>query len=139
MVISRHRYSPEVLAAMKLVKAESGGWCERCHEPHNPLQGYTLTVHHLEPVPGNIERWNLAALCQRCHLGLQHHNPFSTWLLDYPEYYLSHCEFWFRSHLQLYFLSRKTSPSQTLPLREEKRRRSRSRSRSRELTTNVTE
>ncbi|GAH88897.1 unnamed protein product, partial [marine sediment metagenome] len=27
-----------------------------------------LTVHHLDGNKANCEDWNLAALCQRCHL-----------------------------------------------------------------------
>jgi hypothetical protein len=30
-----------------------------------------LTVHHLDGVKGNCRWWNLAALCQRCHLQIQ--------------------------------------------------------------------
>jgi hypothetical protein len=28
-------------------------------------------VHHLDEVKGNCRWWNLAALCQRCHLQIQ--------------------------------------------------------------------
>ncbi len=31
-----------------------------------------LTVHHLDMNPANCEWWNLAALCQICHLQIQH-------------------------------------------------------------------
>jgi hypothetical protein len=30
-----------------------------------------LTVHHLDGVKGNLRWWNLASLCQRCHLQIQ--------------------------------------------------------------------
>lgn len=30
-----------------------------------------LTVHHLDGNKGNCEKWNLAALCQICHLFIQ--------------------------------------------------------------------
>jgi len=30
-----------------------------------------LTVHHLDGVKGNCRWWNLASLCQRCHLTIQ--------------------------------------------------------------------
>lgn len=30
-----------------------------------------LTVHHLDGVKANLRWWNLAALCQRCHLQIQ--------------------------------------------------------------------
>lgn len=96
-------YSLEAKEAMSQVKADAKGKCERCHADHAPEKGFTLTVHHLNPDINQNKKWNLAALCQRCHLMFQHHNPFFTWLLDYPEYYLSHCEDWFRKHLEQYF------------------------------------
>ena len=33
--------------------------------------GYVLTVHHLDGNKANCADWNLAALCQRCHLKIQ--------------------------------------------------------------------
>jgi len=50
------------------VKSEASWKCERCHHGHDPSHGYTLTVHHLDHDKGNEAKWNLAALCQRCHL-----------------------------------------------------------------------
>ena len=48
------------------------GWqCIRCKHPHDVKGGYVLTVHHLDMDPANCEAWNLAALCQRCHLRIQ--------------------------------------------------------------------
>lgn len=51
---------------------EAAGWkCVRCGHAHDPVNGYTLTVHHLDMNPANCAWWNLAALCQRCHLVIQ--------------------------------------------------------------------
>lgn len=51
---------------------KAAGWrCERCRHPNDPSHGYTLTVHHLVPDKGLCENWNLAVLCQRCHLSVQ--------------------------------------------------------------------
>lgn len=51
-----------------------------------------LTVHHLDEVKLNCRWWNLAALCQRCHLTIQGrvklHRP----------YFLEHSE-WFKPHV----------------------------------------
>jgi len=59
---------PEVARKIK----ETNGWkCERCKRPNNYQDGYTLTVHHLDGNKWNLEPWNLAALCQRCHLQVQ--------------------------------------------------------------------
>ena len=52
----------------RTVKEEAEWRCERCQHVHGPAAGYTLTVHHLIPEKFLSERWNLASLCQRCHL-----------------------------------------------------------------------
>lgn len=54
------------------VKADAGWKCVRCGELHDVGAGYTLTVHHIDLNKSNCEWWNLAALCQRCHLQIQH-------------------------------------------------------------------
>ncbi|HDD36640.1 hypothetical protein DRN34_03175 [Thermococci archaeon] len=51
---------------------ERAGWkCENCGHPHDPENGYCLTVHHLDGNPANCRYSNLVALCQRCHLAIQ--------------------------------------------------------------------
>lgn len=52
-------------------KSEAGWECIRCGHPHDPSTGHTLTVHHIDMNPGNCAWWNLAALCQKCHLTIQ--------------------------------------------------------------------
>ena len=48
---------------------DAAGWkCERCKHDHDPQSGHILTTHHLDGNKANCEDWNLAALCQRCHL-----------------------------------------------------------------------
>jgi hypothetical protein len=60
---------PEIAEAVK----RAAGWkCIRCGEAHNIAEGYMLTVHHIDLNKSNCEWWNLAALCQRCHLQIQH-------------------------------------------------------------------
>lgn len=59
---------PELARSVK----DAAGWtCIRCGHPHDPENGYTLTVHHLDIDPSNRRWWNLLALCQRCHLSIQ--------------------------------------------------------------------
>jgi 5-methylcytosine-specific restriction endonuclease McrA len=59
---------PEIAWRIK----EAARWrCVRCHHPNDPSHGRTLTVHHLDRSKSNCEDWNLAALCQRCHLSVQ--------------------------------------------------------------------
>jgi hypothetical protein len=52
-------------------RSRHGNRCERCDHPHDPGNGYALTIHHLDNDKSNCENWNLAALCQRCHLHIQ--------------------------------------------------------------------
>jgi hypothetical protein len=55
-----------------------------------------LTVHHLDGDKPNCRWWNLAALCQRCHLTIQGrvkmHRP---WMLDHSE--------WFKPYVAGYY------------------------------------
>lgn len=53
------------------VKQAAHWRCVRCDHPNEPAKGRTLTVHHLDRDKSNCEPWNLAALCQRCHLQIQ--------------------------------------------------------------------
>lgn len=52
------------------VKEKAGWKCAVCKHYNTPSEGYTLTVHHIDGNPGNNQRWNLLAACQRCHLKL---------------------------------------------------------------------
>ena len=76
-------YPPEWPAVAWLVKVISGWRCERCRRPHSGTMadGFGLTVHHLDRVKWNLEHWNLAALCQRCHLHIEH---VVEWHRDWP-------------------------------------------------------
>jgi len=74
---------------------ERHNWrCERCGHPHEVETGHVLTVHHLDGNPANCEEWNLAVLCQRCHLHMQHINIFQGWLFE-----KLHSD-WFKPHLK---------------------------------------
>lgn len=53
------------------LKAEHHYLCERCGHVHDVESGHVLTVHHLVPDKSLCEKWNLAVLCQRCHLFVQ--------------------------------------------------------------------
>ena len=57
-----------------------------------------LTVHHLNGVKHDLRWWNLAALCQRCHLTIQ-----AKVRLERP-YDRPHTE-WFRPHAAGYYAS----------------------------------
>lgn len=55
----------------KLVKDEADWKCVRCGHEHCVKSGHVLTVHHFVGDKSLCERWNLMALCQRCHLSVQ--------------------------------------------------------------------
>lgn len=64
---------------------------ERCTHDPTVVVHRILTVHHLDGVKANLAWWNLAALCQRCHLEIQgrvkmdqgYLHPHSRWFLPY--------------------------------------------------------
>ncbi|KKN46276.1 hypothetical protein LCGC14_0674830 [marine sediment metagenome] len=76
--------------------------CERCGHLHDPANGYAMTVHHLDNDKSNCARWNLAVLCQRCHLIIQG----KVFLAQC--YMFEHSE-WFKPHLEGYMGSLATN------------------------------
>lgn len=64
-------YPPDWPDIAQRVKDTAGWKCVRCGHAHDVESGYVLTVHHLDGDKANCEWWNLAALCQRCHLHIQ--------------------------------------------------------------------
>ncbi len=71
--------------------------CERCGHPHDPESGHTLTVHHLIPDKSLCEDWNLAALCQRCHLSIQARVNMLQKIFSFID-----VSEWFKPHLEGY-------------------------------------
>jgi hypothetical protein len=78
-------------------KKACGYKCERCDHIHEPKTGYCLTVHHLDGDKSNNEDWNLAVLCQRCHLYVQGVVIMSQMLFDFVQ-----VSEWFKPHLEGY-------------------------------------
>lgn len=80
------------------VKADAGWQCVRCGHPHDFAARRVLTVHHLDCDKSNCAWWNLAALCQVCHLRIQGtvvmdrqwYLPHSAWFLPYVAGYYAH-------------------------------------------------
>lgn len=70
--------------------------CIRCGHPHEPPAGFSLTVHHLDMNPANCVWWNLAALCQKCHLQIQ-----NKVIMERP-YFFTHSE-WFKPYVAGYY------------------------------------
>lgn len=83
------------------IKEKAGGKCERCGHPDHQPSGHVLTVHHLDGDKANCADWNLAALCQRCHLKIQGRvkmdQTFMEGILPVAD--------WFKPHLEGYLKS----------------------------------
>ena len=97
-------YPPD-WAAISLAVREAAGWrCVRCDHPHDPPTGYTLTVHHLDLDPSNCAWWNLAPLCQRCHLHIQGKVVMErVWMFDHTP--------WFRPYVAGYYAAKHGLPT----------------------------
>ena len=79
-------------AIARNVKQAAGWKCERCGVPHGPAPAM-LTVHHLDNDKSNTEAWNLAALCQRCHLQIQHRvDMFQEYMFEHTPWMQPHVE-----------------------------------------------
>ena len=85
----------------KRIKDNAGWQCERCKEPHRVEGAFVLTVHHLDGNKANCADWNLAALCQRCHLKIQGRlkmdQMFFAEILDVSEWFKPHLEGFLRA------------------------------------------
>ena len=96
-------YPPEWKEIATRIKANAGWRCERCQHANDMASGHVLTVHHLDGDKANCEDWNLAALCQRCHLTIQGRvkmeQVFSEIVLPVSP--------WFKPHLDGYLASLK--------------------------------
>lgn len=93
---SKADYPPDWPQIAAEVKADAGNACIRCEHPHDPPAGYTLTVHHLDLNPANNRWWNLAALCQRCHLRIQAKVVMNRpWLFEHSD--------WFKPYVAGYY------------------------------------
>lgn len=95
---NRHQgeYPPDWKEIAHKVKEEEGWKCERCGQSHvqDAATGHMLTVHHLDGNKSNVKRWNLAALCQRCHLRLENKVCMDQLIFDFR------VRPWFRKHYQ---------------------------------------
>lgn len=86
----------------KAVKSAAGWCCIRCGAPNQP--GRVLTVHHLDMNPANCEWWNLAALCQQCHLHIQAKVVMErVWMFEHTE--------WFKPYVAGYYAARFGQPT----------------------------
>jgi hypothetical protein len=62
-----------------------------------------LTVHHLDLDPSNCRWWNIPALCQRCHLQIQHKVIMERpWMFEHSE--------WFKPYVAGYYAFKNNLP-----------------------------
>ena len=100
---ARGEYPPDWPEIANRVKDEAGRKCIRCGWTHCPVTGHVLTVHHLDGDKANCEWWNLAALCQRCHLKIQGRVDMEReWLFEHTD--------WFKPYVAGYYAHRAGLP-----------------------------
>lgn len=93
---STSAYPPNWKQIAQTVKDAARWTCARCGKLHDPGNGYTLTVHHLDLDPANCAWWNLAPLCQRCHLAIQAKVDMKRdWMFDHTP--------WFQPYAAAYY------------------------------------
>ncbi len=94
----RNEYPEDWPLIARRIKDRHFWRCERCDHPHDRASGHVLTVHHLDGDKGNSADWNLAALCQRCHLSVQGRVRMEQLFFDQ----ILGISPWFRPHLNGY-------------------------------------
>lgn len=95
-------YNPD-FKEIALALKERWHWrCERCDHPHDVEAGYTLTIHHLDGDKSNDAGWNLACLCQRCHLQIQNK-------VFLPQFFMFEHSDWLQPHIDGYYGSLEAS------------------------------
>ena len=115
-------YPPDWPEISRRVKDTAGRRCERCGHPDPIRTGENryapgqypcdsecrheadgkqrmLTVHHLDCNKANCANWNLAALCQVCHLSIQGR-------VDFEQIYLFEHSNWMKPHIEGFYASR---------------------------------
>lgn len=93
--IKEKKYSDNWPEIAKRIKDEAGWKCEACHSANSVVGWRVLTVHHLDGDIENDEDWNLAALCQRCHLSVQSWFVFGQEsIFNVPNWLIPHIEGW---------------------------------------------
>ena len=112
-------YPPDWPSISRDVKERAGWICVRCgHEDDIPA-GYMLTVHHLDMIKSNCAWWNLAALCQRCHLVIQAKVVMNRgWMFDHSEWFRPYAAAFYGVRAGLLTLTENYYDSQVLVRRE---------------------
>jgi hypothetical protein len=73
----------------KAVKDVANWHCVRCGHANDRDSGHVLTVHHLDGKKNNCAWWNIPALCQKCHLQIQHKVIMEReWMFEHSKWFL---------------------------------------------------
>ena len=96
MLQHKGEYPPDWTEIAERIKSKHNYCCERCHHTHDRKSGHVLTVHHLDGDKSNCEDWNLAALCQRCHLHIQG-------MVNLPQFYMLEHSAWMIPHVEGFY------------------------------------
>lgn len=96
---STGEYPPDWPQIARQAKEEAGWCCIRCGHPHDTKSGHMLTVHHLDLDKSNCRWWNIAALCQRCHLRIQGKVIMErVWMLEHSAWFRPYCAGYYAHH-----------------------------------------
>lgn len=90
------QYAPNQKEIHEALKKRWNYRCERCGHQDDRATGHVLTVHHLDGNKSNNVDWNLACLCQRCHLAVQGK-------VFLPQFYMFEHSDWFKPHIEGYY------------------------------------
>lgn len=134
----RSRYPRNWPQIATRAKKREGWRCERCRHPqdpsgeqlacdslcrHEPVAPGTstrdihrvLTVHHIDGNRANNQWWNLAVLCQRCHLAIQGKVDFEQgYLLDHSEWFVGHMQGFLRDKIHRELHARQASADRSV-------------------------
>lgn len=103
---STGQYPPNWKEIAQAVKEAAGWKCVRCGHYHDVPHGFMLTVHHLDMHPNNCAWWNIPALCQKCHLQIQHKVIMERdWMFEHST--------WFQPYAAAYYAVREGMLSAT--------------------------
>ena len=86
----------DTTGVMTKIASPAGEWVGSSEHGDVEAQWRVLTVHHLDGNKANLQWWNLAALCQRCHLDIQ-------WKVVMERVYPHEHTDWFKPHAAGYY------------------------------------
>ena len=81
------------------VKDAANWHCIRCGHVHSREGWRVLTVHHLDGDKANCQWFNLAALCQRCHLTIQGKVVMErVWAFEHSPWFVPYVAGYYAAH-----------------------------------------